>query len=339
MDMKFTNLGSTGLKVSRICLGAMNLGVKPERAAEDTRIVEEALEMGINFIDTANGYARGRSEELLGKALKGKREDLVLATKCWAMSPNTGGKNNAGSSRVNILRSVEGCLKRLQTDYLDLFIMHRPDEVLPDLGKNPAPTEETLDALTDLVRQGKVRYIGSSCYQSWKLVETQLLARFKGFEKICCDQLKYNITDRFVEQQILPVCKKYNIGVNVFSPLDGGWLSGKYKRNQAPPPDSRAVRKVFVDFESPDAPRIFDILEKLEPIVNGLGITLSQFALAWLLHRPLVTSVIAGPRLIEHLRDNVKAVEVKLSQEIMDQVDKIAPPGSGINKNYSNYYL
>ncbi len=337
--MEYINLGSTGLKVSRVCLGAMNLGVKPENEKEDMQIVDEALDAGINFIDTANGYARGRSELLLGKALQGKREDLVLATKCWAISPDTGGKNNRGSSRVNILRSVEGCLKRLQTDYIDLFIMHRPDEVLPDLGKNPTPTEETIDALTDLVKQGKVRYIGSSCYQEWKLVETQMLARYEGYEKICCDQLRYNILNRFVEQQILPVCKKYGIGTTIFSPLAGGWLSGKYKRNEAPPADSRAVRKVFVDFDSPSAPRYFDILEKLEVLAADLGVTLSQFALAWLLHRPVVTSVIIGPRLIDHLRDNVKSADVKLSQEIMDEVDKISPPRTGFGDNYINHYL
>ena len=339
MAMEYTNLGSTGLKVSRICLGTMSLGVKPENQAEDIKIVQEAIEMGINFFDSANGYARGRSEEILGKALKGKREDLVVATKCWAGNPTGGGQNNRGSSRVNILRSVEGCLKRLQTDYLDLFIMHRPDEVLPDLGKNPAPTEETISALTDLVKQGKVRYIGTSCYQDWKLVETQLLARYEGYEKVCCDQLKYNILDRFVEQQVLPVCKKYGIGVNIFSPLEFGWLSGKYHRNETPPKGSRGESKGLVNLEGKDAARFFDILEKLEPIVKDLGVTMSQFALAWLLHRPVVTSVICGPRLIDHLRDNVKAADLKLSQEIMDQVDKIAPPRSGNNPNYVNHSL
>ncbi|MCK9266468.1 aldo/keto reductase [bacterium] len=338
MEMQYKNLGSTGLKVSRICLGAMNFGVYQEES-KDIEIVNEALDMGINFFDTANGYARGKSEEILGKALKGKREDIVLATKCWAGNPTGGGLNNKGSSRVNILKSVEGCLKRLQTDYIDLFIMHRPDEVLPDLGKNPTPTEETISALTDLVKEGKVRYIGSSCYQSWKLVETQMLARYEGFEKICCDQLKYNILDRFVERQVLPVCKKYGIGVNIFSPLEFGWLSGKYHRNQPPPADSRGAKKGLVNLESDSADRFFDILEKLEPIVADLGITMAQFALAWLLHRPVVTSVIAGPRLVEHLRDNVKAVEVKLSQEIMDEVDKIAPPRSGNNPNYENHSL
>ena len=338
MGMQYTNLGSTGLKVSRMCLGTMNFGVYQEES-KDIEIVNEAIEMGINFFDSANGYARGKSEEILGKALKGKREDFVVATKCWAPNPTGGGLNNKGSSRVNILRSVEGCLKRLQTDYIDLFIMHRPDEVVPDLGKNPTPTEETISALTDLVRQGKVRYIGSSCYQSWKLAETQLLARYAGYEKICADQLKYNILDRYVEQQVLPVCKKYGIGVNIFSPLEFGWLSGKYHRNEAPPKGSRGERKSLVNLTGSDAARFFDILEKLEPIIQGLGVTMSQFALAWLLHKPVVTSVICGPRLIEHLRDNVKAIDVKLSQEIMDEVDKISPPRSGNNPNYINYYL
>jgi len=338
MDMQYTNLGNTGLVVSRICLGTMNFGVYQEEA-KDIEIINEAIEMGINFFDSANGYARGKSEEILGKALKGKREDYVVATKCWAGNPTGGGKNNRGSSRVNIMRSVEGCLKRLQTDYIDLFIMHRPDEVLPDLGKNPTPTEETINALSDLVKQGKVRYIGSSCYQPWKLVETQMLSRYEGYERLCADQLKYNILDRFVEQQVLPVCKKYNIGVNVFSPLEFGWLSGKYHRNEAPPEGSRGAKKGLVNLDGADADRFFDILEKLEPIVKGLGITMSQFALAWLLHRPTITSVICGPRVIDHLKDNVKAAEVKLSKEIMDEVDKISPPRSGKNPNYMNHSL
>jgi aryl-alcohol dehydrogenase (NADP+) len=336
MEMQYVNLGSTGLKVSRICLGAMNFN-KFEVETESINIINEALDMGINFIDTADCY--GKSEEIVGKALEGKREDLVLATKCWAGGHRFGGKNNRGSSRAYIFRSVEESLRKLKTDYIDLFIMHRPDEVLPDLGKNPTPTEETMSALTDLVKEGKVRYIGSSCYQSWKLVESQMLGRYEGFEKICCDQLKYNILDRHVERQVLPVCKKYGIGVNIFSPLEFGWLSGKYHRNQPPPADSRGARKSMVNLESDSANRFFDILEKLEPIVKDLGITMSQFSLAWLLHRPVVTSIIAGPRLIEHLRDNVKAVEVKLSQEIMDEVDKISKPRSGDNPNYVNHSL
>jgi aryl-alcohol dehydrogenase-like predicted oxidoreductase len=338
MDMQYTNLGDTGLKVSRICLGAMNFGSYQEEE-KDIEIINEAIDMGINFFDTANVYSKGRSEEILGKALKGKRNDYVVATKCWAKNPTGGELNNSGSSRVNILRSIEGSLKRLQTDYVDLFIMHRPDEFNPNLAKNPAPTEETLGTLTDMVKQGKVRYIGSSCYQSWKLVETQLLSRYAGYEKICSDQLKYNILDRFVEQQILPVCKKYRIGVTIFSPLESGWLSGKYHRNETPPKDSRGARKNRVNMEGKEAGRYFDMLEKIEPIVKELGITMSQFALAWLLQRPTVTSVISGPRLINHLRDNVKAIEVKLSREMMDEVDKISPPGSGSNPEYKNYYI
>jgi len=336
--MQYANLGSTGLVVSRICLGAMNFGAYQEES-KDIEIINEAIDAGINFFDTAGGYTGGKSEKILGKALSGKREDYVLATKCWGGNPGTGGKNNKGSSRVNIIRALECSLKRLNTDYVDLLIMHRPDEVKPELAKNPTPTEETLGALSDLVKQGKVRYIGSSCYQPWKLVETQMLSRYAGYEKMCADQMKYNILDRFVEQQVLPVCKKYGIGVTVFSPLEFGWLSGKYRRNEAPPEGSRGANKNMVNLEGKNAGRFFDILEKLEPIVKGMGITMSRFALAWLLHRPLVTSVLCGPRVIDHLRDNVKAAEVKLSKEIMEEVDKISPPRSGNNPNYENHYL
>lgn len=339
MDMQYTKLGNAGVWVSKICLGTMNFGASAQNEPKEIDIVREAIDMGINFFDTANCYADGKSEEVLGKALAGKREDFIVATKCFANNPGGGGKNNSGASRVNILRAAEGSLKRLKTDYIDLFIMHRPDEYSSVAGKNPTAIEETLSALTDLVRQGKVRYIGSSCYPAWKLVETQLLSRYEGYERMCSEQLKYNILDRYVEQQVLPTCKKYNIGVNVFSPLEFGWLSGKYRRNAPAPAGSRGAEKNLVELEGPDAPRFFGILEKLEPIVKQLGVSMSQFALAWLLHKPVVTSVICGPRVIDHLRDNVKALEVKLSSEIMDEVDKISPIGSGKNPNYKNYSL
>ena len=334
--MQYTNLGNTGLKVSRICLGA--LGQFPDNEEEDGKIIKEAIDGGINFFDTANGYGKGMSEEFLGKSLRGIREDFVVATKCWAGNPTGGGLNNRGSSRVNIIRAVEGSLRRLKTDYIDLLIMHRPDEVRPELAKNPAPTEEFLSALTDLVRKGKVRYIGSSCFQSWKLVETQLMSRYAGYQRMCVDQMKYNILDRYVEQQVLPVCKNYNIGVTVFGPQEFGWLSGKYKRNQTPPPGSRGAVE-SLNLKGTEADRFFGIVEKLEPVADDMGITMSRFALAWLLHRPLVTSVVCGVRLAEQLRDNVKAVDVKVSREAMDRVDEISPPRSGNNPNYMNHYL
>ncbi len=336
--MKYTVLGGTGLRVSRICLGTMNLGVRQD-SSKDFEIINRAVDMGINFFDTAGVYSQGKSEEILGAALRGKRKNFIIATKCWGINPGAAEPNNRGSSRVNIIRSVEDSLKRMRTDYVDLLIMHRPDETSPELARNPVPTEEIVRTMTDLVGQGKIRYGGSSCYQAWKLAETQLLSRYAGYDKLCSDQMKYNILDRFVERQILPVCKKYNIGVNIFSPLEYGWLSGKYGRDKPPPSGSRGAKNELVELKGPGAGRFFDIIEELTPIAEEIGASLSQFSLAWLLHRPVVTSVICGPRLTEHLEDNVKALDVRLSREIMEKVDAIAPPGSGDNPNYKNYYL
>ena len=331
--MEYKNLGSTGLKVSRMCLGTMNFGDSTDEA-EGIKLVHAAIDRGINFIDTADVYWKGKSEEIVGKAIKGKREGLVIATKCWA--PFDDGPNDRGSSRYRIMQAAEGALKRLGVDCIDLFIMHRPDEVLPGLREDPTPIDETLRAMTDLVRQGKVQYIGTSCYPSWKIVESQLLARQQNLERFCSDQLTYNIMNRYVEKRILRVAQRQGIGITVFSPLNYGWLSGKYQRGQEPPADSRAARKFKMNVSSPDAERNFSILEGLEPVVKSSGATMSQFSLAWVLANPAITSVLCGPRILAHLEDNVKALEVKLDQSTLDAVDKIAPPGSGSDGEYAD---
>ena len=326
--MEYVPLGNTGLQVSRICLGTMNFGDSTDEA-EGIKITHAALDAGINFIDTADVYWSGKSEEIVGKAVKGKRDSVVLATKCWA--PMGEGPNDRSSSRLHVIRSCENSLKRLQTDYLDLFIMHRPDTGAYWPG---APIEETLRALTDLVRQGKVRYIGTSCYHAWRIVEAQLLSRYEGLERFCSDQLNYSIMNRYVENQILQVSQKYGLGVTVFSPLNYGWLSGKYYRGTEPPTDSRAARSFKMRVDGPDADRNYDILEKLEPVVKERGVTMSQFSLAWLLKNPAITSVLSGPRILSHLEDNIKALEVELDEEAMKAVDEIAPPKSGSNAEY-----
>jgi aryl-alcohol dehydrogenase (NADP+) len=258
----------------------MNFGDSTDEA-EGIKLVHAAIDMGINFMDTADVYWKGKSEQILGKAIKGRREGLVIATKCWA--PFDEGPNDRGSSRYHIMQAAEGALERLGVDCIDLFIMHRPDEVLPGLQEDPTPMDETLRALSDLVRQGKVRYIGTSCY---------------------------------------PACY--------------GWLSGKYHRGQEPPADSRAARKFKITVSSPDADRNFTIIEDLAPIAKSLGVPMSQFSLAWVLANPAITSVICGPRILAHLEDNAKALDVELDQETLDAVDRIVPPGSGKDNEYGD---
>lgn len=330
--MEYTTLGRSGLRVSKICLGTMNFGDSTDEKT-GIRIVHAGIEMGINFVDTADVYWHGESERIVGKAIRDRRSKVVLATKCWA--PFEDGPNDMGSSRQHIMQAVEGALDRLGTHYIDLFVMHRPDEALPALREHPAPTEETLGTLTDLVRQGKVRYIGTSCYPAWKIVESQLLSDHRGLDRFCADQMNYSIMNRYVEKQVLRVCDKYGVGVTVFSPLNYGWLSGKYRRGAAPPDDSRAARKFKMRLDSPDATRNFDIIEKIEPLASSRGITLSQLAIAWILSSPIVSSVISGPRLLEHLEDNVKSLDVELDSEILEAVDEIAPPGSGAGSDYN----
>jgi aryl-alcohol dehydrogenase-like predicted oxidoreductase len=310
----------------------MNFGDSTDEK-DGVRIIHAATDMGINFIDTADVYWHGESERIVGKAIGDRRSKVVVATKCWA--PFDDGPNDMGSSRQHIMQAAEGALERLGTDYIDLFIMHRPDEALPALRDRPAPTEETLGALSDLVRQGKVRYIGTSCYPAWKIVESQLLSRHHGYERFCSDQLNYSIMNRYVERQVLRVCTKYGVGVTIFSPLQYGWMSGKYHRGIKPPADSRGARNFKMRLDAPDAARNFDIIEGLEPIAEARGITLSQLAISWLLTSRAVSSVISGPRLLEHLEDNVKSLEVSLDEEALAEIDTIAPPGSGPGADYN----
>lgn len=314
--MKYVPLGKTGLRVSRVCLGTMNYGWCMEED-ESIAMTRMALDAGINFVDTANCYG-GKdklSEQWVGKALKGRRDEVVLATKFWA-----GAGLEAGGSRVHIMKAVEASLKRLQTDHLDLYIMHRAER-----DSTGAPIEETLSALTDLVRQGKVRYIGTSNFAAWRLVEAQLISQLNGFERFCSDQLNYSILERFVEPEVLPVCRKYGIGVTIWGPLHNGWLSGKYRKGQDAPEGTRGARKARVNLESAEAERCLDVIEQLIPLAEERGLSLPQFALAWLLRNDAVTSVICGARLPEHLQEGIAVDEIDLDDAAMQAVDEIVP--------------
>lgn len=313
--MEYRTLGSAGVKVSPLCLGCMNFGWGTEEE-ESLRIMHRALDEGINFFDTANVYAHGTSEEYVGEALRGRREKVVLATKVHGRMGE--GPNDQGNSRLHIRQQVEASLRRLQTDYIDLYQLHRPD---PD-----TPIEESLEALTDLVHQGKVLYIGTSTFPAWQLVEAQWLSEEHHLARFVSEQPPYNILNRRIETEVIPACEKYGIAILPWSPLAGGWLTGKYRRDQAPPENSRAAESKW-DLSAPESQRLFDAVDKLRPLAEARGISMSQFALAWLLANPAVTAPIIGPRTIEQLEDNLGALEVNLTSSEIEAAESIVPPG------------
>jgi aryl-alcohol dehydrogenase-like predicted oxidoreductase len=321
--MEYRKLGRTGLKVSPLCLGAMMFGQRgnPDHA-DCVRIIRRALDAGINFIDTANVYSHGESEEIVGEAIRGCRDEVVLATKVHgAMGP---GPNDRGNSRVHILREVENSLRRLQTDYIDLYQIHRPD---PD-----TPIEETLRALDDLVHSGKVRYIGSSTFAAWELVESYWISEHYNLARFECEQPPYSIFVRHIEQDVLPVCQKYGTGVIPWSPLNRGWLAGRYRRGQEVDPQSRAARAdPFIDQpDSPSGQRKLDLVEQLIPMAQEVGATLAQYALAWVMTNPVITAPIIGPRTMEQLEDNLGALTVTIPPEHLRRIDELVPPGTDV---------
>ena len=321
--MEYRKLGRTGLKVSPLCLGAMMFGRRGNADhAACLRIIHRALDAGINFVDTANVYSNGESEQIVGEALRGRRDRVVLATKVHGeMGP---GPNDRGNSRAHILREVENSLRRLQTDYIDLYQIHRPD---PE-----TPIEETLSALDDLVRAGKVRYIGSSTFAAWELVESYWVSDRHNLARFACEQPPYSIFVRGIEKDVLPVCQKYGTGVIPWSPLNRGWLAGKYRKGQALDPESRASRgDAFIDQpDSPAGQRKLDLVEELIPMAQEIGANLAQYALAWTLTNPVVTAPIIGPRLMEQLEDNLGALEVTIPAEHLRRIDQLVPPGTDV---------
>jgi aryl-alcohol dehydrogenase-like predicted oxidoreductase len=316
--MEYVGLGRTGVQVSRLCLGCMMFGWKTEEQ-ESLAIIDRAIDEGINFLDTANIYGRGTSEEITGKALRrnGKRDRIVLATKVhFRMSDDD--PNAYGNSRRHIMEQCEASLRRLQTDVIDLYQIHRPQASVP--------IDETLRALDDLVRQGKVRYIGTSTYGAWQFVESLWVSKELGLNRFVTEQPPYNILDRRIERELIPMAQSYGIALLPWSPLAAGFLTGKYQRGKAVPPDVRLQESApWYNRHFKDA--AFDLLEGLEPIVRAKGCTMSQFALAWCLQRPGITSPIIGPRSLAQLEDNLISLGVKLTEEDLKAVDAIAPPG------------
>jgi aryl-alcohol dehydrogenase (NADP+) len=316
--MHYRPLGRTGIKVSPYCLGAMMFGKTVNADHEDcARIIHKALDAGINFIDTADRYSEGESEEIVGKALKGRREHVVLATKFWG--PMGKDPNQGGLSRRWITAEVEHSLRRLQTDHIDVYQVHRPDPSVD--------VEETLSALSDLVRSGKVRTIGTSTFSASEIVEAQWVAERRGLVRFRTEQLPYSIVSRGIERDILPTCQRYGMGTMVFSPLEGGLLTGRMRKGQ--PSDSRRMTMAGPTKRFSDA-RNLDVVEQLVPLAQEAGLPMSHLAIAFAIAHPIVTSAIIGPRTMAQLDDLLASTEVKLTDELLDRIDAIVPPGTDV---------
>jgi aryl-alcohol dehydrogenase-like predicted oxidoreductase len=321
--VEYRTLGGTGVEVSALCLGAMMFGAWGNPDHEDSiRIIHRALDAGVNFVDTADVYSRGESEEIVGKALKGRRDRIVLATKAHgAMGDDP---NERGNSRRWLIEECEASLRRLGTDWIDLYQIHRWD---PDTDH-----DETLGALTDLVHAGKVRYIGSSTYPPSSIVAAQWTALQRGRERFVCEQPPYSMLVRAVEAEVLPVCQQYRMGVIAWSPLAGGWLTGRWRKGQEAPQSTRAQRlPQRYDLALPDNQRKLDAADALAQLAEELGMTLIHMALAFVISHPAVTAAIIGPRTIEQLESQLGAVDVRLDAATLDRIDEIVPPGTNVS--------
>ncbi|MGH2809061.1 MAG: aldo/keto reductase [Actinomycetota bacterium] len=329
--MEYRLLGRTGVKVSTHCLGAMMFGHWGNRDHDDSiRIIHAALDGGINFIDTADVYSHGESEEVVGKAIAGRRDEVFLATKVHGSMGE--GINEEGNSRYWIMREVENSLRRLGTDHIDLYQIHRPR---PEI-----EIEETLGALTNLVRQGKVRYIGSSTFPAHMMVEAQWAAERRSLERFVCEQPPYSIFVRHIELDVLPVAQRYGMGTIVWSPLAGGWLTGKYRRDVDLPEDSRASRwkgaggavAARFDMSRPANQRKLDLVEDLSTIADKSGLPMTHMAHAFVLAHPAVTSAIIGPRTMKQLEDALAGADVTLDEATLDAIDEVVTPGTTLEE-------
>ena len=319
--MKYNILGNTGLLVSELCLGTMTFGGKGYWTAigqvgqeHVDQLVKRSVDAGINFIDTANVYSEGLSEEMTGQAIRNlglKRDELVIATKVRGQMG--AGPNQTGLSRGHIFYQVEESLRRLNTDYIDLYQIHGFDSFVP--------IEETLRALDDIVRSGKVRYIGCSNLAAWHIMKALAYSEHHGLAKFVSLQAYYTIAGRDLERELVPLLLDQQVGLMVWSPLAGGLLSGKYQRNEEGPEGSR---RVAFDFPPVDNDRAFDVLDVMHPMAEKKGVSVARLALAWLLHQPAVTTVIIGAKKMEQLEDNLAAVEVKLTEDELQQLDEVS---------------
>ena len=324
--MDYRNLGHTGMYVSPLCLGAMMFGPwgEPDHD-ESARVIHRALDAGINFIDTADVYGQGESEIIVGKALKGRRDNLILATKFHGpmdvpMGTPGGDPNQRGNSRRWIVAEVESSLRRLQTEWIDLYQVHRPDTGTDD--------DETLAALTDLQRQGKIRAFGSSTFPAYRMVEDQWISERRGLGRFVCEQPPYSLLDRSIERDVLPVAERYRMGVIPWSPLAGGWLTGRFRKGQDAPETNRGKRMPErFDLSRPENQAKIDVVEDLALLAEKADLSLIHLALAFVLQHPAVTAPIIGPRTMEQLESQLGAADVRLDTEILDSIDEIVAPG------------
>jgi len=312
--MKYKSLGKAGVKVSELCLGTMIYGRQVDEASS-VKIIKRAVEQGINFIDTADVYTEGGSEEIVGKAIEGMRDDIVLATK---VRGRTGpGPNDEGLSRKHIMQNVEASLRRLRTDYIDLYQVHRPDPT--------TPLKETLTALNDLVRAGKVHYVGCSNFPAWQLEKALRTCDANDLEPFISVQPRYNIIDREIERELLPLCIEEGIGVIPYSPLAGGFLTGKYQPDKPAPEGSRGqLRPEWISHNF--TPRNQAILQELERLSKETGMSMSQLSLAWLLANPAITSPIIGASQLEQLEENIDVVNHSPPTEALTRISEVSKP-------------
>ncbi len=328
--MDYRGLGTTGMQVSPLCLGAMMFGAWGEPSHDESvRIIHRALDAGVNFIDTADVYSQGESEVIVGKALAGGRRDgVILATKFHGpmdvpMGARGGDPNQKGNSRRWIVKEVESSLQRLGTDWIDLYQVHRHDR--------GTDFEETLSALTDLQRQGKIRAFGSSTFQAHQLVEAQWVSEKRALGRFATEQPPYSVLVRGIEADVLPVAEQFGLGVLPWSPLAGGWLTGRYRKGQDVPESRRAqMLPARYDMSTPDNQRKLDAADALAVLAEEAGLSLIHLALAFTLHHPAVTAPIIGPRTMEQLESQLGAADVTLTPDVLDRIDEIVPPGTTV---------
>jgi aryl-alcohol dehydrogenase-like predicted oxidoreductase len=328
--MQLRWLGQSGVQVSALCLGAMSFGSMGNADQDDcAKIIDRALGAGINFIDTADVYSRGESETIVGKALAGKRDEVILATKFWNQMSRR--PNMRGASRRWIVKACEDSLRRLNTDYIDLYQIHRPDE--------HTDLDETLGALSDLVRSGKVRMVGSSTFPAETIVEAQWTAERRGHVRLRCEQPPYSLFARGIERDVLPTCQRYGMGAIVWSPLNGGWLTGKYQRGEQAGADTRFGRlgQGPWSVDSPAAERKLDLVPRLQEIAGNAGLDLINLSLAFTLAHPAVTSTIIGPRTLEQLESQLEAGDLTLDDDTLDALDRVTEPGETLSRSDISY--
>lgn len=323
--MEYRTLGRTGVKVAPLCLGTDNFA-NPTPEAESIKMINRALDAGINLIDTSNSYAKGESERIIGRTLANnkRRYDVLIATK--AHYPTGPGPNDRGNSRLHLLKACEDSLRRLQTDYIDLYQLHRPDFDIP--------VDETLGVLTDLVRQGKVRYIGSSTAPAWKVMESLMVSELKGYTRFVSEQSPYNLLDRRIENELIPMCQAHGLGLLAWSPLAMGMLAGRYSDADQPPTDSRASLRGGIYAERVSA-RGVEVGQQWVKIAQELNMSAAQLAVLWVKDQPGITAPLIGPRTLVQLEHFLPVLELHLDEASRSAADALVPPGSAV-ANFHN---